>query len=297
MDVNYSEWLNLVVRWFHIIAGISWIGSSFYFMWLDSHLEKPSAQDESRDPNLAGHLWMVHSGGFYRVEKRFLAAGQVPKHLHWFKYEALFTWLSGLTLLIAVYYFGGIAVDATYGAVSDGWAAVIGLAVLVGGWLVYDGIWISPLEKKAPLTAAVCFVMLVGVAYLLSHTLGGRSAYIHVGALLGTCMVANVWVRILPAQRQMIAATQAGTARDLRLAHRAKLRSVHNNYMTFPVVFIMISNHYPSTYGHEFNWGILAVLMLASAGVRHYLNHPVARNLVLLFLAAAAIATLSYVTA
>lgn len=268
MGANLSEWLNLVLRWTHVIAGIAWIGSSFYFMWLDSHIEAPATPN----PNVAGSLWMVHSGGFYHVEKRYLAAGQVPEKLHWFKWEAAFTWLSGFALLILVYHLGGVAVDAGVSDLGEGAAAAIALGVLIGGWAVYDTLWISALGRKPKLAAAVSFPLVVAVAYGLSRIFGGRSAYIHVGAMLGTLMVANVWMRILPAQRQMIAATQAGKQRDMGLAERAKMRSVHNNYMTLPVVFIMISNHFPSTYGNPRSWLVLSVLMLAGAAFRHYMN-------------------------
>jgi uncharacterized membrane protein len=292
MEASVSEWLNLVLRWFHIIAGISWIGSSFYFMWLDSSLEAPAEKSDT----LAGSLWMVHSGGFYRVEKRYLAAGQVPPNLHWFKWEAAFTWLSGFFLLLVVYYFGGLMLDTSGTPLSAPLAAAVGTALLVVAWAAYDGLWMV-LGDRHKLGAVVCFALLVGVAYALTQYLGGRAAYIHIGAMLGTLMVANVWMRILPAQRQMIAATQRGEARDSRLAARAKLRSVHNNYMTFPVIFIMISNHFPSTYGHPWNWAVLAVLFLASAGVRHHLNVASRATAWLVVLATLSVLALVYVTA
>lgn len=291
MSAVLSEWLNLVLRWTHIIAGISWIGSSFYFMWLDSALEKPEPPSDT----LAGSLWMVHSGGFYRVEKRYLAAGQVPPVLHWFKWEAAFTWLTGFSLLVLVYYLGGITVDASTSSLSEGAAAAIGIGALIVSWAVYDLLWIS-LEKTPGVAALLSFGLLVGAAYGLSQVFGGRAAYLHVGAMLGTLMVANVWMRILPAQRQMIAATQAGQPRDMTLAHRAKGRSVHNNYMTFPVIFVMISNHFPSTYGNPWNWAVLMILFLASAGIRHYLNFPERKHLWLVVLALVALISLGYVT-
>lgn len=293
MEASISEWLNLVLRWTHVITGIAWIGSSFYFMWLDSHLEKPAKADE----NVAGRLWMVHSGGFYHVEKRYLAAGQVPDTLHWFKWEAAFTWLSGFFLLIVVYHWGGIAVDTGYSDLSPAAGAAIGLGLLAVSWLVYDGLWISPLGRHTRLASLISFALVVGVAYFLSKTLGGRSSYIHVGAMLGTLMVANVWVRILPAQREMIAATQAGKPRDLTLGERAKRRSIHNNYMTLPVVFIMISNHYPSTYGNQWNWLVLAALMLVGAGVRHHFNVRSRYSIWLFVVAGIVIGTLCYLTA
>lgn len=285
MEASIFEWLNLVVRWVHIIAAISWIGSSFYFMWLDSSLE-PAPKT---DPNLAGSLWMVHSGGFYRVEKRYLAAGQVPENLHWFKWEAAITWLSGVSLLILVYYMGGLTADSSI-------SPLLSLGLLAATWILYDLLWVSPLAEMTGFVSTLSFAGLVLATYGLCQVFGGRAAYLHVGAMLGTLMVANVWMRILPAQRQMIAATQAGKPRDMRLAERAKRRSVHNNYMTFPVIFIMVSNHFPSTYGHSLNWLVLAVLMLASAGVRHHMNVGSRKTLWLVVAAGIAIGSLCYYT-
>ena len=253
---NVSEWLNLLLRWVHIVAGISWIGSSFYFMWLDSHLTKPTQNKE----NVSGELWMVHSGGFYQVEKRLIVPGQMPPVLHWFKWEAFFTWLSGFCLLMVVYYLGSGAylTDPSVSPITAGQAKMIGVGLLVVAWFIYDGLYNSPLAKNSFVSTCISLFLLAGVAFGLSRLFSGRAAYIHVGAMLGTLMVANVWVRILPAQRQMIAATDRG--------------SVHNNYMTFPVIFIMISNHFPNTYGNRFNWLVLMGLVLASAGVRYTMN-------------------------
>ncbi len=291
MNPTLAEWLNLTLRWMHIVAGISWIGSSFYFMWLDSHLEPAN----KATPNVAGHLWMVHSGGFYRVEKRYLAAGEVPSNLHWFKWEAAFTWLTGLCLLVVVYYLGGIMVDASTSSLSEGSAAGIGVLLLVVSWLVYDQLWVL-LGNQPKIATALSCALLMGLNYGLTQIFTGRAAYLHVGAVLGTLMVANVWMRILPAQRQMIAATQKGETRDMTLAHRAKARSVHNNYVTLPVIFIMISNHFPSTYGHEYNWAVLTVLMACGAAIRHYINVQSRKALWLAVAAGIAMIALGYVT-
>jgi len=291
MDANLSEWLNLSLRWLHLVAGISWIGSSFYFMWLDKHLEPPGPNDK----NSAGSLWMVHSGGFYHVEKRYLAAGEVPRNLHWFKYEALFTWITGFALLVLVYYLGGVLVDSDVQEYSAGTLAFLGIGVLVLGWAVYDLLWMTSLPPW--LTAVLSYALLVALSYGLTRFYSARAAYIHVGAVLGTIMVANVWMRILPAQRQMIAATQKGETRDMRLAHRAKLRSVHNSYMTLPVLFLMVSHHYPSTYGHAWSWLILAGLMLIGAAIRHHLIYHTRRTWGLVLAAALGMALLCYVTA
>lgn len=256
MDVNLLEWANLAVRWFHVFAGILWIGSTYYFTWLDGRF------NEAED----GKVWMVHSGGFYVVEKQGVPK-TMPKQLHWFRWEAAFTWLSGILLLALVYYMGGMLVDETVSTLSNGAAAGIGVSALVLGWVVYDLLWLSPLGKSWTAASIVSYLLLVGVIYGLTRVMTGRAAYIHVGALMGTLMTANVWVRILPGQRQMIAAAKEGKQPDLTLAARAKLRSKHNTFMVVPVVFIMISNHFPSaTYGSEYNWLILSALVLVGWG-------------------------------
>lgn len=269
MDSLLQEWLDLVVRWIHVITGIAWIGSSFFFMWLDSHLEKPATPRKG----IEGELWMTHSGGFYRVEKIKVAPDELPRTLHWFKWEAAFTWFSGVALLAIVYYLGsGLDfLDARLAGLGSVGVMVIGFAVLGVAWLIYDALYMSPLAKT-PVAAAIGCGLLVAAAYAFSQFMSGRAAYLHVGAIMGTIMAANVWVRIIPAQRELVAATKEGRVPDERLGQRAKQRSVHNNYMTLPVVFIMISNHFSSTWGHAFNWLVLAGLALVGAGVRHYFN-------------------------
>ena len=265
-----QDWANLLVRWFHVIAGIAWIGSSFYFLWLDSNLE--AQQSDAADAE--GHLWMVHSGGFYRVEKKKLVPSTMPETLHWFKWEAGLTFLSGFTLLIVVYYLSGgvLLVDSSVSDISVNLARALGIGTLVIGWAVYDTLWVSPLSSNLKLATIISCIGLGCVAYGLSQFLSGRAAYMHVGAMMGTCMVANVWMRILPAQRALIAATTEGGSPDPKLAKRAKQRSMHNNYMTLPVVFVMISNHYYGTYGHELNWLVLILIMVAGAGAQHLRN-------------------------
>jgi|GEM_PF-446992 len=266
-----QDWANLLLRWFHVIAGIAWIGSSFYFVWLDSNLEAPTKTDAD---DAEGHLWMVHSGGFYRVEKKKLVPSTMPETLHWFKWEAGLTFLSGFTLLIVVYYLSGgvLLVDSSVSNISVNIARGLGIATLIVGWTVYDSLWISPLSSNLRITNIISCIGLGFVAYGLSQFLSGRAAYMHVGAMMGTCMVANVWMRILPAQRALIAATTEGGTPDPKLAKRAKQRSMHNNYMTLPVVFVMISNHYYGTYGHELNWLVLILIMVAGAGAQHLRN-------------------------
>ncbi len=214
---------------------------------------------------------MVHSGGFYLVERRRIGPGRMPRALHWFKWEAALTWITGFLLLTILYYAtGGIyLVDASVSGIGTGAATAIGIGVLAVSWLVYDSLWRSPVARNARLATALSALLLAGVTYGLCRLLSGRAAYIHVGAMLGTLMVANVWLRILPAQQQMIDATAAGRDPDFTLGERAKRRSVHNSYMTLPVLFIMLSNHYPSTYGHRLNWLVLLLLAVAGSAVRH----------------------------
>lgn len=270
MDVNILEWLNLMVRWIHVIFGIMWIGSSIFFNWLDSSFEPLKEPEEG----VAGEVWMVHGGGFYHVKKKFLKAEQMPENLYWFKWEAGFTWVSGITLLTIVYYLSGGAflIDPSVSNITQGQATALGIGTLICGWLVYDTIWQSPLAKTPKATATACFLMVIGVAYGLTHVLSARAAYIHVGAMLGTIMAANVWMRILPGQSKMLKAVKEGRPVDPAPGLKAKMRSKHNNYMTYPVIFIMISNHFPMTYGHQLNWLILAVLIVASAIIKHFLN-------------------------
>jgi len=262
-----TDWANLLLRWTHFIAGIAWIGSSFYFIWLDRALTPP-AQPR---PGLEGDLWMVHSGGFYQVEKRRPAPGEIPPVLHWFKYEALFTWITGIALLVLVYYMtGAYLLDPSVSHISRAAALAVGVGVLVVGWFVYDLLWSSGFARRQErVAAAISLVLLVAVSYLMCRLLSGRAAFMHIGSLLGTLMVANVWVRILPAQQEMLDATRAGRAADFTLGERAKVRSVHNSYMTFPLLFIMLSNHFPATYANPRNWLVLLLLFVAGAAVRH----------------------------
>lgn len=250
MHFSLSEWLNLAVRWAHVFAGILWIGQTYFFTWLDGRL---SAEEQ---------VWMVHSGGFYVVEKQKVPE-LLSRKLYWFKWEALFTWLSGILLLIIVYYMGGLMVDDGVAKISVGAASGVGVGVLIVSWVIYDLMVQSPLGKSEAAFATVSFILAVGVTYGLTHVLSGRAAYIHVGAMFGTIMAANVWMRILPAQRRMIAALKEGHTPDTTLAARSKLRSKHNTFMVVPVVFIMVSSHFPTaSYGNKYNWEILAALIL-----------------------------------
>lgn len=268
MDPHITEWLNLAIRWVHMIVGIAWIGASFYFVWLENNLNRVNPKT-----GLSGDLWAIHGGGIYHLEKYKLAPPQMPENLHWFKWEAYFTWITGVLLLGVVYYLNAnIYLIAPGSGLSVGAAIGIGIGSLIGGWVIYTLLCDSPLGKKPLLLGVVLFACLVGAAYGLSQVFSGRGAYIHVGAIIGTIMVGNVFFVIMPAQRNLVKAIEDGTEPDPALPAKGLLRSRHNNYLTLPVLFIMISNHFPSTYGSEYNWLILACLAVFSILVRHYFN-------------------------
>ncbi len=270
MDPNKRELLDLIVRWIHLIAGIMWVGNSMLFNWLDRSLEKKAGRGDRH----VGEIWLLHSGGFYQVEKKFLAPNEMPEILHWFKWQAYTTWITGFLLLGLVYYMGGGAylVDSASG-VSPQKGTLIGLGILGGGFLVYDLLWRSPIAKTAePLAQLLTFAIIGGGMYVAFHNLSGRAAYIHSGAMLGTFMAGNVFFHIIPSQHELIAATKEGREQDLAVSHRAKQRSIHNNYFTFPVLFVMVSNHFAITYGSRYSATILVILMIAGATVRHFLN-------------------------
>lgn len=254
MSYQIHEWLNLAFRWIHVFAGIMWIGQTYFFTWLDHRLH------EEKD------VWMVHSGGFYVVQKQGLGT-LLPQRLHWFKWEAALTFLSGFVLLGLVYYGGGLMVDDSVRQMSVRTAVLLSLALIVAGWFIYDLLWISPLERNEVVGVVISYSLLVVAIIAMTRLFSGRAAYMQIGAMLGTFMAANVWMRILPAQRQLIAAAKEGRQPDLRLADRAKQRSKQNTYMVLPVVFIMISNHFPvATYGNRYNWAVLAALVLVGWG-------------------------------
>jgi uncharacterized membrane protein len=268
------EWLNLLGRWLHLITGIAWIGASFYFVWLDNSIKPPKPGSELDTKGVSGELWAVHGGGFYNPQKYLVAPKELPAELHWFKWEAYSTWLSGFALLFIVYYFNASAmmIDKSVADITSWQAISIGLATLVVGWIVYDLLCRSPLGQCDGLFGIVIYVLIVAVAYVLSKLLSGRAAYIHVGAMIGTIMVANVLMVIIPGQRKMVEAMRTGQQPDPIYGKRGKQRSVHNNYFTLPVLFLMISNHYAITYNHPYNWLVLAVIMVAGVLIRHFFN-------------------------
>jgi uncharacterized membrane protein len=268
------DWLNLLVRWLHLITGIAWIGASFYFVWLDNSIKPPKPGSDLEKKGVSGELWAVHGGGFYNPQKYLVSPKELPEELHWFKWEAYATWLSGFSMLFIVYYFNASAmmIDKSVADLVPWQAIGIGIGTLVVGWTVYDLLCRSPLGKRDGLLGIVMYVLIVAVAYGLSHFLSGRAAYIHVGAMIGTMMVGNVLMMIIPGQRKLVDAMKAGKSPDPIYGIRAKQRSVHNNYFTLPVLFIMISNHYAMTYNHDYNWLILAAIMAAGVLIRHFFN-------------------------
>ncbi|HLZ28316.1 MAG TPA: urate hydroxylase PuuD [Chloroflexota bacterium] len=273
MNVAYLlEWLNLLVRWTHVIVGIAWIGTSFYYIALDYHL-LPAKTDDASDAGVAGEVWEIHGGGFYRVEKYRVAPPTLPSPLHWFKWEAYTTWLSGFGLLVVLYYANASTylVDRSVLDISPIAAIAISFGLLVVGWLVYDGLS-RLLEGHDRLLAAALGAVIVVVAFGASHVFSARASYIQVGAMIGTWMAANVMAVIIPGQRELVAAKLAGREPDPTPGLRGKQRSIHNNYLTLPVVFAMLSNHFPMTYGHPYGWLVLVVLMAIGAWVRHFFN-------------------------
>jgi uncharacterized membrane protein len=267
---HLEQWLGLVLRWAHVIVGISWIGTSFYFNWLNARFAPPAIPS----PGVSGELWSVHGGGFYRVVKYGVAPGRLPATLHWFKWEAYATWWTGMSLLVLIYYVGARAylLDPKVSSIAPATGIAIGIATLAVSWLAYDGLCRSPLEDRPAVLAGLGLILVTGLAWALSHLLSARAAYLHVGAALGTIMAANVFRVIIPSQRAMVASLTAGQAPDARRGRQAALRSLHNNYLTLPVLFVMVSGHYPATYGSSWGWAILGALFVIGVLVRHWFN-------------------------
>ena len=269
LDQYTTDWLNLLTRWLHVIAAIAWIGSSFYFIALDNHLRPPRDADEG----VGGESWEIHGGGFYRIHKYRIAPKELPEPLHWFKWEAYTTWLSGFALLVVLYYFHAdeYLIDKSVADLSVWEAVVISIALLATAWLVYDGLC-RVLGSHQLVLAATLLALTTLAAWGISHLFSGRATYIQIGAMLGTMMVGNVFFVIIPAHWELVRAKEAGREPDPVWNERAKLRSVHNNYLTLPVVFTMLSNHFAFTYAHSYSWLILVVLLVIGAWVRHFFN-------------------------
>jgi uncharacterized membrane protein len=272
MEAYLLDWLNLLVRWLHLVSGIAWIGASFYFVMLDNSLSAPK-KTADRERGVFGELWAVHGGGFY-VSQKFLTGPRgepLSENLHWSKWEAYTTWLSGMGLLAIIYWLGASTwlIDRSVLDIPPGIGVGISIAVIVGGWLVYDGLC-RLLRGRENLLAALVFVFVVAMCWALAHVFSARAAYLHVGVMLGTIMVANVFFVIIPGQKAMVADILAGREPDPAPGQAGKQRSVHNTYFTLPVLFAMISNHYPMTYGHPYGWAVLAVVMLSGVLIRQY---------------------------
>lgn len=265
-----TDWVELLVRWTHVIAGIAWIGSSFYFIALDASLKHA----EHLDPRVKGEAWQVHGGGFYWMQKFVVVPEFMPEHLTWFKWEAYSTWIFGFLLLILVYYLHASVylIDPSVAKLAPAAAVAISLASLAAGWLIYDRLCKSPIGKDTGKLALVGFVLLVAATFGYTHVFSGRGAFIHVGALVGSIMVGNVFLIIIPNQRIVVRDLMAGRTPDPALGAAAKQRSVHNNYLTLPVVFTMLSNHYAFTYTGRWSWLVLAAVFIASFLVRHWFN-------------------------
>ena len=292
MESYIIDWVSLIFRWLHLITGVAWIGASFYFVWLDNSLENPPQW--KKDKGIKGDLWAIHGGGIYEVAKYQLAPEQMPATLHWFKWEAYTTWLTGIVLLTVIYYLGADSylIDRRVADLSQFQAIAIGISFLVFGWILYELLCRSPLASNGYVIGAILIVAAVAISYALTHLFSGRGAYIHMGAIIGTIMVGNVFRVIMPSQRALVAAIEKGEAPDPSWGAKAKLHSTHNTYLTLPLLFIMISSHYPFTYTNQYNWLILLVIIAITALARQYfvlehkqINRPV-------ILVAAAFATL-----
>jgi uncharacterized membrane protein len=271
VEAYLADWLNILGRWAHFVTGIAWIGSSFYFIWLDNHLQSPKEQADAAK-GVGGELWSVHGGGFYQAQKYKVAPRVLPETLHWFKWEAYTTWLTGMFLLALIYWYGAevYLINPAVAELSVPVAILISILFIAGGWFVYDLLCRSPLGRNDAVLGVVLLLLATLLAFSLSEVFSGRGAYIHYGATLGTIMVANVFFVIIPGQREMVEAAGRGEAPDAAPGIRAKQRSVHNTYFTLPVLFVMISNHYAMTYAHAWNWLILIAFSLAGALIRGY---------------------------
>ncbi|OUR75830.1 hypothetical protein A9Q75_17180 [Colwellia psychrerythraea] len=270
MDPYITEWLNLIIRFAHLIVGIAWIGASFYFVWLDNHLEKPP--EEKADKGISGDLWAIHGGGFYEVAKYKLAPPKMPTTLHWFKWEAYTTWITGFLLLSLMFYVGAESylIDPRVKELTQWQAIGLGLGSIVIGVGSYELLVRTKLKDHGLVLALILFIIATALSYGLTQVFSARGAYMHMGAILGTIMAGNVFFGIMPSQRALVKAVEEGATPDSKYGLNAKLRSTHNTYITLPVLFIMISNHYPITYNHSANWLVLMAIILITAAVRQY---------------------------
>jgi len=270
MDPYINEWLNLVIRFAHLITGIAWIGASFYFVWLDNHLENPPQW--KKDKGIGGDLWAIHGGGFYEVAKYKLAPEQMPTTLHWFKWEAYTTWISGFLLLSLMFYVGAESylIDKRVADLTQLQAIALGLGSIVVGVGCYEILVRTALKNHGLVLGIILLIIGTALSYGLTQVFSARGAYMHIGAIIGTIMAGNVFFGIMPSQRALVKAVEEGKTPDVKFGLNAKLRSTHNTYITLPVLFIMISNHYPITFNHSANWLVLMVIVLITAAIRQY---------------------------
>jgi uncharacterized membrane protein len=294
MNPIVHDWLNLIVRWAHVIAAIMWIGDSFLFMWLDSHLRKDDSKN--REGDVIGELWMAHGGGFYELVKR-RSLSVMPEPLYSFKWESYSTWITGFLLLIIVYYLGGKAMLLDSGSGLSHVAAVhISLGLLLAGLGVYHVLCMTPVVKDWRVFSVVGFGLIAATAWGVSQIFSGRAMFLQIGAMIGTIMSSNVFFRIIPAQKHMLAMTRANQPVDTSYGLRAKKHSTHNHYLTLPVLFAMLSNHFPSMYGHQHAWLVLVLVMVVGAGVKRFMNSRLATPKPLLAVTVAALVTVGWMT-
>ncbi|TGQ40715.1 MULTISPECIES: urate hydroxylase PuuD [unclassified Mesorhizobium] len=272
----FWDWLSFAVRWLHLITGIAWIGSSFYFVALDLGLR----QRPGMPAGAFGEEWQVHGGGFYHIQKYLVAPAEMPEHLTWFKWESYATWLSGFAMLCVVYYAGAdlFLIDPNVLAMSVPVGILLSLATIGVGWVVYDLLCRSPLGRSDTGLMLVLYGVLVFIAWGLTHLFTGRAAFLHLGAITATIMSANVFMVIIPNQKIVVADLIAGRKPDPKYGKIAKQRSLHNNYLTLPVLFLMLSNHYPLAFGTQFNWVIASLVFIIGVLIRHYFNTVHARK-------------------
>ena len=270
MDPYINEWLNLVIRFAHLITGIAWIGASFYFVWLDNHLETPPT--EKAEKGIGGDLWAIHGGGFYEVAKYKLAPPKMPSTLHWFKWEAYTTWITGFLLLTLMFYVGAetYLIDKRVADLTQLQAIMYGIGSIVVGVGIYEALVRTKLRNHGIILGLILLIVATALSYGLTQIFSARGAYMHMGAIIGTIMAGNVFFGIMPSQRALVKAVEAGTAPDPAYGLNAKVRSTHNTYTTLPILFIMISNHYPMTFNHSANWLVLMAIILITAAVRQY---------------------------
>lgn len=295
MASSLHLWLEYLLRFAHLVAGIYWIGSSFYFIWLDSSFEPL----EIPRKNVEGETFMVHGGFYYHVEKRKIFPGELPKTLHWFKWEATFTWITGILLLSVLYFLNGasLLIDSSVLILTQTQAVLLSLSLITGSWFLYDTIWHPKFASYKPLSSALSIVFFGGLIFALTHLFSGRGAFILLGAICGSMMLANVWIRILPGQAKMIRDAEAGQIPDYSVSLKSKTRSVHNTYFIFPVLFIMLSNHFPEVYNHSLNWLLLILIAISGACTRHAMVTRIAAQRWTLMPAALGLLALAYLSA